>query len=208
MHGMADVLDVHSSTAPDPVRSRASTIGSAVAIAALIVTTCLGIGVGVHYLHAAPLRFAGSIAWAPPDSARARSGVIGPFRASVVPVRRARVQSFYFAVHNPTSVTQTVLGLPDRGLLVRPDSVGVSASSGTPATRPASLRYDTGPVSVHPGQTRYVRYTVRMSDCWSAGRIAWWSELDLTVRVGAFTRTEHIRFGGAAMALHATRRTC
>jgi len=67
------------------------------------------------------------------------------------------------------------------------------------------LTYVRPPIAIPPGADRYLKLTVRYTGCQGAGTETVWEGLDLRVRVGGFTRVEHLKFGNHfAFGLKAT----
>jgi hypothetical protein len=68
------------------------------------------------------------------------------------------------------------------------------------------MHYVAAPVSLRPGEVKYL--LVRWDACAPIGGYAAVNALDLRVRVGAFTRTERVDFGGFTLAVEGKHRGC
>ncbi len=117
---------------------------------------------------------------------------------TTVPIRPGHRQGFFIQVFNFTGMTQTVLGSnlggsgPDGGTNAK-----VTLSTSDPqrsGSEPHTLSYAL-PVSIPPGQSRYLRITWTSRGCVSAAEVVGMDSVELRVRVGWVTRTEYIAFG-------------
>jgi hypothetical protein len=170
------------------------------------------VAVSMHYAHARPLEMGGTGGWAAPDNLRSRLTQVDGRSELFAPVRRGQDQSFVVEVHNASGVTQTILGLPYRadGIITADvEHVAVSRGEiyGTGLTVD-QLEYASPPVSLPPGGSGFVRFTIRVGGCWPAGKSEFWTGLPLRVRVGAFTRTETVDLTGSTFVLTSTAPTC
>jgi hypothetical protein len=119
---------------------------------------------------------------------------------TTVPVRPGHRQGFFVEIFNFTSMTQTVLG-SNLGGFGPNGSTGarVRLSTADPERTghggfPHALRYAL-PVSIPPGQSRYLRITWISHGCVTAADVGGMDSVDLRVGVGWTTRTEYIAFG-------------
>jgi hypothetical protein len=169
------------------------------------------VAVSFHYLHA-PVLDAFGFGWLPPDTRQDHQIQAGPYSADVTPARPGHAQTFSVDVENPSSVTQTILGLAyDTSHTAEPEQLTISTTD--TATGDATLaHYTPGPVSIPPHGVRTLRLTQHTAGCadWGKGtaRIESYTELDLRVRVGAFTRTEVVSFGDEILELRGTSPPC
>jgi hypothetical protein len=185
-------------------------------IAAVLVLLTGGgitaVAVSFHYLRAPDLDMAGGYGWLPPDNLHSRSVRVGPYDGLVIPARPNHWQTFSFQVENRSSVTQTILGLPySNGPAAEPERLTVSATS-TARGDEMLAKYTSEPVAIPPGGIHTVRLSHYAGTCeiWGHGnsRGESYTELDLRVRVGAFTRTEVVSFDGAVFELRGTGSAC
>lgn len=205
------MINTVDSAAPPPVAPRARRrwrLWTLVASALIVVATAVALtAVALHYIRAAGLESNG-IGWL--DSTKVRYVEAAGYTQLTVDARPAERQSFYVEISNPSSVTQTILGLPGDPENTRdhPElSVSQTPTSGTTVTAERAV-YDDVPVAIPPGASRYLRYTFLNRDCMLRGQTDYWRAIDIRVRVGVFTRTETIDFGRNAMAVVGTDATC
>lgn len=111
----------------------------------------------------------------------------------------------------PSSVTQTILGLPYNNnpkLVAEPDHLTISATD-TARSGHAS-KFLPPPVAIPPHGVRIIRLTHDTGSCKTSGpgRAEFWTDLDLKVRVGAFTRIETVDFADHVFELRGTPNIC
>ena len=198
---------------PQPKRKRRwklwVVLGALLALIAGSVITA--VAVSFHYLHAPGLHAFG-FGWLPPDNQHYRNVRAGPYSAEVVPARPGHAQRFSVEVENPSSVTQTILGLAyDTSQTAEPEQLTVSTvDTGTGDEMLA--HYTSKPVSIPPHGVRTLRLTRHTAGCslWGQAnsRSEYYTEIDLRVRVGWFTRTERVSFGNNVLELRGTSPPC
>ena len=170
-----------------------------VAVLALIVAAVSGYFIRITSIG--PLLVEGSSGWwYPQDYNRAVMTQADMADQTTVPIRPGHRQGFFVEVFNFTGMTQTVLGS---------NLGGIGPNGGTDArvrlsTRdpertghggyPHAVRYAL-PVSIPPGQSRYLRITWISRGCVTAADVGGMDSVELRVRVGWTTRTEYIAFG-------------
>ena len=182
--------------------------GSALLLVVATVTPTVWVR---HYYSAPGLEFdGGAYGWVGVDGSRSTDVSIGTFDILRTPLRPNRSQTFSFWVYNPSTVTQTILGLRYPGTeTTEPSHVVVSTSDPGQQVGDDDLAYKHGPVAVPPHRYRTIRYTVGNRACWDQGRSDTWTDVALRVRIGAFTRNEDISFGGQlGFVVTATHATC
>jgi hypothetical protein len=139
----------------------------------------------------------GSGWWYPPDYTREVTTEADGATQTTVPIRTGHRQGFFIQVFNFTRMTQTVLGSnlggfgPNGGTDAR-----VRLSTSDPVrhgSEPHAMTYAL-PVSIPPGQSRYLRITWISRGCLSKLNEAGMDSVELRVRVGWITRTEYIQF--------------
>jgi hypothetical protein len=119
---------------------------------------------------------------------------------TTVPVRWQQQQGFYVQIYNVSSWTQTVLGLsPGSGQGLDSDTAQLAVSVPYDPQKywpgnPQTVRYSL-PVSIPPGQSRYIRLMWTSNSCLAQGGSEGTDQLSLQVRVGWFTRTEVVGLG-------------
>jgi hypothetical protein len=179
-------------------------LGVIVVVAIGVVTTT--VAVSWHYLHASVLVADGG-GWLSPDNQHSRFVTAGPYTASVIAPRPGHAQTFAVEVRNPSSVTQTVLGLADdTSQTLEPERLTVSTSS-TAVGDAMLAHYTSRPVAIPPKGVRTVRLIHSTAGSWRC-RSESWTELRLRVRVGAFTRTETVSFGSLILELRGSATSC
>ena len=181
-------------------------------IAALVTGGAItAVAVSFYYLHAHGLQAGGSFGWLPPDNLRTRFVQHDGYDAMVIPARPNHWQTFSVQVHNPSSVTQTILGLATVAPTAEPERLTVSTTS-TAVGDEMRAHYTSEPVAIPPDGIRTVRFSTYAGSCsiWGHGngRGEYVTGLSLRVRVGAFTRTEDVDFGGQSFELHGTAGAC
>jgi hypothetical protein len=178
----------------------------------LVIGGCVtAVALPFHYLHAPRLEAFG-VGWLPPDNRHFRFVQAGPYSAEVVPARPGQMQTFSVEVQNPSSVTQTVLGLAyDTSQTAEPERLTVSTVD-TGVGDAMLAHYTSKPVSIPPRGVRTLRLTRHTAGCsqWGKGnsRSEYYTELQLRVRVGAFTRTERVTFDDTVLELRGTSPPC
>jgi hypothetical protein len=114
------------------------------------------------------------------------------------PIRSGQEQGFYVFLYNPSDQTQTVLGVAaDDDESPAQSWVHISLSVVNPYFAHAAvkaLRYRL-PVSIPPGQTRYLRVLWLSRGCIEKGGEEGLDTTVLRVRVGLITRTETVALG-------------
>jgi hypothetical protein len=164
----------------------------------LIVAAVSGYYIKIN--NVGPLYVEGSSGWwYPQDYTRQVTTRADLAEQTTVPIRPGQRQGFFIEVFNFTGMTQTVIGS---------NLDGVGPNGGTDATvrlstmdpqlsghggQPHALRYAL-PVSIPPGQSRYLRITWISHGCLSKLNISGMDSVELLVRVGWTTRTEYIQF--------------
>jgi hypothetical protein len=201
---------VEGSAAGAPVRPRRTRRRLWTALAAVAVLLAGGIvtwmSVAVHYFHAPALKCACGLVWAVPDGDREKdTEAVGHTQISV-PARHGAWQAFYVEVTNPSSVTQTVLGLTGGELSGWQPRLAIARGDELDAATfhdlPISSR--SGPVSIPPNTEAVLRYSVHETQCLARNQVQMWTATVVRVRVGAYTRTEVIDFAGHGMAIVGT----
>jgi hypothetical protein len=140
----------------------------------------------------------GSGWWYKPDYTRQVTTEADLVTQTTVPIRPGHRQGFFIQVFNFTAMTQTVIGSNLGG-------VGPNGGTGSRVrlstvdplrhgNEPHVLRYAL-PVSIPPGQSRYLRITWISHGCPGHQQISGMDSVELRVRVGWSTRTEYIQFG-------------
>lgn len=190
----ADSAAANHSDARRWSRRRWIALGCVVALLAGCAITL--VTVSLRYLHAAPLSTDGG-GWLAPDNKHLRSVQAGPYFASVALARPGHPQTFQVDLNNFSGVSQTVLGLTDAKTLGNPRLTGepehlqISKTAIWPPR--GRVRYTSGPVTIPPGGQYSLRFTQETArHLWSGCRSESWTDLSLQVRVGVFTRTEHL----------------
>jgi len=124
----------------------------------------------------------------------------GAVPQTTVPVRWHQRQGFYVQIQNTSSWTQTVLGLARNSPQALDSLTGQLAVSvdydprtGWPGD-PLTVRYNL-PVSIPPGQSRYLRLIWTSNICQLVGGSEGTDQLILRVRVGWLTRSETVLLG-------------
>ncbi len=154
-----------------------------------------------HYAGAAPLRCACGLGWAPPDNLNVRMSSAGVHQAMNVTADPTRRQAFYVEIYNPSSVTQTILGLTSGELTGLRTQLTVSAQDHAVSNlNEQQLTYAPVPARIPPHGDRVLRYEFT-DTCHGPGTSTSWEGLDIRVRTGAFTDTESIDFGHTAMVV-------
>ncbi|HEU5007447.1 MAG TPA: hypothetical protein VFT67_10760 [Jatrophihabitantaceae bacterium] len=169
-----------------------------------VVLACLASAAVVavrHYRYAPALRCACGLAWTGVDTHRISDSQADGHDQLTVPATGGR-QAFLVEIVNDSSVTQTILGLGDAG---GPTAYQPIVRFGPEAASQGmtEVRYSSRPLAVPPHGGAAVRFSFR-SVCLAPGGTLYWDAVRLRVRVGAFTRTESVSFGGTAMAVRGT----
>jgi hypothetical protein len=168
----------------------------ALVCAAAVVTTAVR-----HYRYAPALRCACSFAWAGADAGRITNSQADAHEQMTVPATGAR-QAFLVEIVNDSSVTQTILGLPEeqRMTVYRPS---LQAGLQTGSQGLDEVHYSATPLAIPPHGQAALRYSFD-SVCLARAATLFWDQLALRVRVGAFTRTESVDLADTAMAVRGT----
>jgi len=173
--------------------------------AVIVVLLLVGAAVSGYYLKidsmrsVAPLFVEGQSGWwYPQDYKHQVTTEADMATQTTVPIRPGHRQGFFIQVFNFTRMTQTVLGSnlggfgPNGGTGAR-----VRLSTSDPVrhgSEPHVLNYAL-PVSIPPGQSRYLRITWISHGCLSKLNVSGMDSVELRVRIGWITRTEYIAFG-------------
>jgi hypothetical protein len=146
-----------------------------------------------RYAYARPLtNDGGGYSWSAPDSLSTTFTRLGAYSVLAVPARFGQSQSFYFQIHNNSNVTQTILGLAGPGDTAEPEVLAVATKTDYRLNE-SSFTYRSGPMALPPHSDRFARLTINLPSCpgWSTQV---WDRVQLRVRVGAFTKTQTVRF--------------
>jgi hypothetical protein len=167
-------------------------------IGALVLAAAAVSGYYIRIHSIDPLFVEGSSAWwYPQDYTRQVTTYADGATQATVPIRPGQRQGFIIEVFNLTGMTQTVLGSNLRGFGPNGGtSVRVTLSTSDPdhaGNDPHALSYAL-PVSIPPGQSRYLRITWISHGCLTKQNTAGINSVELRVRVGWTIRTEHIQF--------------
>jgi hypothetical protein len=136
--------------------------------------------------------------WYPQDNKREVTTEADGATQTTVPIRPGHRQGFFIQVFNYTRMTQTVLGStlggggPEGGT-----NSQVTLSTSDPlrsGSEPRAVRYAPPPISIPPGQSRYLRITWISRGCVAANEVGGMDSVELRVKVGWITRTEYIAF--------------
>jgi hypothetical protein len=135
--------------------------------------------------------------WYPQDYNREVTTQADLATQTTVPIRPGQRQGFFIQVFNFTGMTQTVLGSNLQGGGPNGGTSGrVTLSASDPqrhGSLPHAMTYAL-PVSIPPGQSRYLRITWISHGCLSKLNVSGMDSVELRVRVGWITRTEYIQF--------------
>jgi hypothetical protein len=180
----------------------------AASLAVLIAGSVTCVVVTLRYLHAPALNNpGGGYGWMPPDDQATRFVRLGQYVGLVTRSRPGQSQSFYVAIGNDSSVTQTVLGLDESGTgPAQRDHVAISTNADYRISED-ELTYRPTPAAVPPHTTRYLRFTFDMPKCPGPSPQSW-DGLRLRVRVGAVTRTETVTFSTTIFELSPPPSSC
>ena len=134
---------------------RAVAAGAAVLVGALAIVAWR---VADRYRDA-PVLSADGGGWMAPDNAHSHLVEAGPYTTSIAPPRPGHPQTFEIEVYNPSSVTQTILGLAynDQGV-AEPEHLLISTVD-TAVGDSSRVHYVSGPVSIRPHGVRTLHYT-------------------------------------------------
>lgn len=179
-------------------------------LAALVIAVggVSGVVVSFHYLHAPALIVNGG-RWLSPDKNRFGSINEDQTQAVITAPRLGQTQTFTVDLDNPSSVSQSVLGLTNAKTLGDPTMSGepehISVST-TSISGNNTLKYTTKPVVIPPHATYSLRVAYRTGEklIWGTtpcDRSEFWTSVSLRVQVGAFTRTETVNFEGMVIEL-------
>ena len=208
---MIDLAAGLAPTAGGRRRPRRLLIGLLVAVGVIAAGAVTAVSVSLHYLHAPGLVTDGG-GWLPPDNAHVQSIRAGQYSASVVTPRPGHSQTFEMTLYNPSSVSQTVLGLTEGADLgsaettAEPEHLTISTKPRSPDD--AAVTYSSKPVVIPPHRQFSLRLTHDTGHNWAPCRSEYWDGLSLQVRVGAFTRTENLDFGSLIMELRQPGPSC
>ena len=201
--------DRHGDDAPLVSRRVRWRICLAVGIVVVLVSGGIvtWVSVAFHYLHAPPLECSCGLVWASPDDVReTNTDAVGHTQISV-PARHGAWQAFYVEFYNPSTVTQTVLGLTDGELTGWQPRLAVARGRGglDPSVfHGLPISSASGPVAIPPHSEGVLRYSVHETQCLAEGQTQYWTGTLVRVRVGAYTRTEDVDFGTNGMAIVGT----
>lgn len=204
---MIDTAEPLAALPPRSRRRRWRIVALVAAVVIVVGGVVTAVSIVDHYRDAPVLASDGG-GWLPPDNAHARDVRAGPVDASIAAPRPGHPQTFEIEVLNPSSVTQTIVGLAfsNEGL-AEPDHLAISAVD-TAVGDPSRVRYTTGPVSIRPNGVRTLRYTHDTANDWAPCRAEYWTDLYLRVRVGWFTRTEKVSLNSLVIELQQPGRAC
>jgi hypothetical protein len=144
----------------------------------------------------APLTVGGGGWWFARDARQSVDASADDATQMTAPIRSGQEQGFYVFLYNPSDQTQTVLGVaagygqsPAQSWLhISLSAVNPYFTHGAPLQ---ALRYHL-PVSIPPGQTRYLRVLWLSRGCIEKGGADGLDTTVLSVRVGLITRTETV----------------
>ena len=178
----------------------------------LLVVSCAGTVAAVHtwrhYSAAPALDCACGLKWAAPDNLHSRESRAGSYSAINVPGDSSRRQAFYVEIENPSSVTQTVLGLANQGPTGYQFKLEASSMSRYGNDRTIDhFDYTTAPVRVPPNGSATLKFSFQTL-CMVRGDSLDWDGLDLRVKVGWLTRTEHVDFSRTSFVVIGTKASC
>jgi hypothetical protein len=144
----------------------------------------------------APLTAGGGSWWSARDARQSVSASAGNATQVTAPVRSGQEQGFYVFLFNPSGQAQTVLGVAaGYGQSPAQSRVHISLSVVNPyfthGAAAQALRYRL-PVSIPPGQTRYLRVLWLSRGCIEKGAEYGLGTVVLRVRIGLVTRTETV----------------
>jgi hypothetical protein len=146
----------------------------------------------------APLTAGGGNWWFARDALHSVDASADNATQDTAPIRSGQEQGFYVFLYNPSDQTQTVLGVAaDDDESPAQSWVHISLSVVNPYFAHAAvkaLRYRL-PVSIPPGQTRYLRVLWLSRGCIEKGGEEGLDTTVLRVRVGLITRTETVALG-------------
>ena len=199
--GSADLL-VAEAVATTGKRSWAARVGWTgwTLVGVLVLTLAAVSGYFIRINSVGPLFVQGSAGWwYPQDSKHAVMTQADMADQSTVPIRPGHRQGFFVELFNSTSMTQTVLGSNLNGFGPGGPGARVRLSTVDPELTghggfPHALRYAL-PVSIPPGQSRYLRITWISRGCVTPADVGGMDAVELRVRVGWTTRTEYVAFG-------------
>src|SRR5258708_23939477 len=172
-------------------------------LAAAVAVTGIGAGYLAFYLAAGSLEVGPqSRWWYRQDWTREVSTTADGATQTTVPIRSGQRQGFAVGIYNPTDVTQTIVGVPGPG----DGSVSPAAQTAQVAVSVPNWDIDNGgfitnvrfalPGVIPPHQLRLLRVTWISDICLRPrGATTVMDQISLRVRVGWFTRTEHIPLG-------------
>lgn len=147
-----------------------------------------------------PLHVEGSSGWwYPQDYNHAVITEADTATQTTVPFRPGHRQGFFIEVFNFTRMTQTVLSSnldgigPNGGTDARVRLSTRDPQRSGHGGEPHALRYAL-PVSIPPGQSRYLRITWISHGCVTTHNVGGMDSVELRVRIGWTTRTEYIQF--------------
>jgi hypothetical protein len=183
-------------------------------LGAVVVAVGVVVGFAVSVETAPVLAFDGASGWwYSADGQHEVSTTADGASQTTVPVRWMQRQGFYVQLYNFSRWTQTIVGLSpgsaqgldsDAGQLAV--SVPYDPQKYWPGN-PQTVRY-TLPVSIPPGQSRYVRLIWTSNVCLADGGSQGTDQLSLRVRVGWLTRTEAVWLGQGWYVAGTKQSTC
>ena len=183
-------------------------------LGAVVVAAGVVIGLVVSVETAPVLSFDGASGWwYSVDGQHEVNTMADGASQTTVPVRWQQSQGFYVQIYNFSRWTQTVLGLSQDSAQGLDSDTGQLAVSvrydpqkywpGDPQTVSYSL-----PVSIPPGQSRYIRLMWTSNLCLAEGGSEGTDQLSLRVRVGWLTRTEVVWLGQGWYVAGTKQSTC
>jgi hypothetical protein len=126
--------------------------------------------------------------WYPPDYRHQVTTEADMATQTTVPIRSGHRQGFFIQVFNFTRMTQTVLGSNLDGGGPNGGTNSELTSSTTDPQRsgsePRAVRYASPPISIPPGQSRYLRITWISHGCVTKADVGGMDSVELRVRVG------------------------
>jgi hypothetical protein len=201
LRGLGDVrVLVAEAVATTGKRSWAARLGwkgwALIGALVLVVATVSGYYIRINSVGS--LQTEGSFAWwFPQDYNHQVTTEADDVTQTTVPIRAGQRQGFFVEVFNFTGMTQTVIGDELEGFGPKGGTdATVTLSTADPRRthyEPHAVTYAL-PVSIPPGQSRYLRITWVSHGCLQKESVSGMDSVELRVRVGWSTRTEYIQF--------------